>query len=110
MVAKIKFMYFFLGFQFFFGRIFNSNCRMDLIAEPNNTEKLIGIMRSQMPTPEEIASGDREVIAFLAGNENIMDQVVQMESYLRATQDAEASLKITRDAFINESIDYYLVH
>ena len=83
---------------------------MDLIAEPNNTEKLIGIMRSQMPTPEEIASGDREVIAFLAGNENIMDQVVQMESYFRETQDLEAALKITRDQFINESIDYYLVH
>ena len=83
---------------------------MDLIAEPTNTEKLIVMMRSQMPTSEEITSSDREVIAFLAQNEKIMEQVDKMESYLRATQDLEALLKITREAFINELIDYYLQH
>ena len=81
---------------------------MDLIAEPNNTEKLILMMRSQMPTPEEITSSDREVIAFLAQNENIMEQVDKMGSYLRATEDLEALLKTTREAFINDSINYYL--
>ena len=83
---------------------------MDLIAEPTNTEKLIVMMRSQMPTSEEITSSDREVIAFLAQNEKIMEQVDKMESYLRATQDLKALLKITREAFINELIDYYLEH
>ena len=83
---------------------------MDLIAEPTNTEKLIVMMRSQMPTPEEITSSDREVIAFLARNENIMEQVDKMGSYLRATEDLEALLKITREEFINELIDYYLEH
>ena len=83
---------------------------MDLIAEPTNTEKLIVMMRSQMPTPEEITSSDREVIAFLAQNEKIMEQVEMMEGYLRATQDLETVLKITREAFINESIDYYWEH
>ena len=39
-----------------------------------------------------------------------MDQVVKMDGYLRETQDLEASLKITRDAFIDESIDYYIEH
>ena len=83
---------------------------MDSIAEPHNTEKLIVIIRSQITTPEEITSSDRAVIAFLAENEKIMGQVVQMERYLRETQDLEAALKITRDAFINESIDYYIAH
>ena len=83
---------------------------MDSIAEPTNKEKLIVMMRSQMSTPEEITSSDREVIAFLAQNENIMEQVDKMESYLRATEDLEALLKTTREAFINESIDYYLEH
>ena len=105
-----KIINFFLVFQCFIGRIFNSNCKTDLIAEPTNTEKLIVMMRSQMPTPEEITSSDREVIAFLAQNEKIMEQVDKMESYLRATQDLEALLKITREAFINELIDYYLEH
>ena len=83
---------------------------MDSIAEPHNSEKLIVMMRSQMPTQETITSSEQEVIAFLAGNEKIMEQVVQMNGYLRATQDLEASLKITRDAFIEESIDYYIEH
>ena len=68
------------------------------------------MMRSQMPTPEEITSSDREVIAFLAENEKIMEQVDQMGGYLRPTQDLEALLKSTREEFINESIDYYLQH
>ena len=110
MVAETKIIKFFLVFQFFIGRIFKSHCKMDSIAEPHNTEKLIVMMRSQMPTQEAITSSDREVIAFLAGNEKIMEQVVQMDGYLRATQDLEASLKLTRDAFIDESIDYYIQH
>ena len=68
------------------------------------------MMRSQMPTQEAITSSDGELIAFLAENEKIMDQVVKMERYLWETQDLEASLKITRDAFIEESIDYYIEH
>ena len=83
---------------------------MDSIAEPHNTEKLIVMMRSQMPTQEAITLSDQEVIAFLAGNEKIMDQVVKMDGYLRETQDLETSLKLTRDAFIDESIDYYIAH
>ena len=83
---------------------------MDLIAEPNNTEKLIGMMCRQMPTQDVITSSDRQVIAFLAGHEKIMEQVDQMGGYLRASEDLEAELKITREAFINESIDSYLVH
>ena len=63
-----------------------------------------------MPTPEEITSSDREVIAFLAENEKIMDQVVQMERYLRETQDLETALKLSREALIDESIDYYIEH
>ena len=83
---------------------------MDSIAEPHNTEKLIVMMRSQMPTQEAITLSDQEVIAFLAGNEKIMDQVVKMDGYLRETQDLETALKLTREAFIDESIDYYIEH
>ena len=81
---------------------------MDLIAEPNNTEKLIGMMCRQMPTQDVITSSDRQVIAFLAGNEKIMEQVAQMGGYLRATQDLETVLKISREEFIKDLIDYYL--
>ena len=75
-VAETKIIKFFLVFQFFIGRFFKSHCKMDSIAEPHNSEKLIVMMRSQMPTQETIAVSEQEVIAFLAGNEKIMDQVV----------------------------------
>ena len=83
---------------------------MDSIEQPPNSEKLSVMMRSQMPTQETITSSEQEVIVFLAGNEKIMEQVVQMNGYLRATQDLEAALKKTRDEFIEESIDYYIEH
>ena len=105
MVAETKIIKFFLVFQLFIGRFLKSHCKMDAIAQPHNSEKLSVMMRSQMPTQETITSSEQEVIVFLAGNEKIMGQVVQMNGYLRATQDLE-----TRDEFIEESIDYYIEH
>jgi hypothetical protein len=81
---------------------------MEIIAEPSNSEKLIGIMRSQKRIQEEITASDHEVIAFLAKNQSIIQKVEAMESYFEAIHDVEAVLKICREEFINQSIDYYL--
>ena len=83
---------------------------MEIIAQPSNTDKLIGMMRSQMNIQEEITSSDHEVIAFIAQNQNIMEQVEKMEAYFLASQELEAVMKITREQFITQLIDYYLQH
>ena len=110
MVAETKISKFFLVFQLFIGSSLKNHCKMDAIAQTHNSEKLSVMMRSQMPTQETITSSEQEVIVFLAANEKIMGQVVQMNGYLRATQDLETSLKKTRDEFIEEAIDYYIEH
>jgi predicted RNase H-like nuclease len=82
--------------------------QMEIIAEPSNSEKLILIMRSQKRIQEEMTDSDHAVIAFLALNPNLIQKVEAMETYFDASTDLEAVLKICREEFINQYIDYYL--
>ena len=62
---------------------------MELIADTSNARKLIEIMCGQANTQEFIRPRDREVIAFIAQNLEIMEQAERMAGNFQASQESK---------------------
>ena len=81
---------------------------MELSAELRNADQLVSILCGQSYDPEQVLSGDREVIRFICQNLEIMEQAQRMRDSFQSSLELEKQFKVNRDLIVNDLINYYL--
>ena len=81
---------------------------MELSAELRNADQLVSILCGQSFDPEQLLSGDREVIRFICQNFEIMEQAQRMRDSFQSSLELEKQFKVNRDLIVNDLINYYL--
>ena len=90
------------------GSIFLHDVEMELSAELRNADQLVSILCGQSYDPEQVLSGDREVIRFICQNLEIMEQAQRMRDSFQSSLEPEKQFKVNRDLIVNDLIKYYL--